>query len=179
LIRREVFVNATAASSAVIISPRKIMETGSTIRIRRTSVPRIILIAAVYLLAMNAAQAQEKGEIERLNAHFAELFNKGDEAGVTAMYTNDAVVLPPGAGIVKGRNDIQAFWKKAAETLGDMKLTTVDVKPLGGTAARETGHFSLKTKTTPSQEVVGKYVVVWEKVGPEWKLGADIWNDGK
>jgi ketosteroid isomerase-like protein len=29
------------------------------------------------------------------------------------------------------------------------------------------------------QEVVGKYVVVWEKVGDDWKLAADIWNDGK
>jgi hypothetical protein len=29
------------------------------------------------------------------------------------------------------------------------------------------------------QEVTGKYVVVWEKVGNDWKLAADIWNDGK
>jgi ketosteroid isomerase-like protein len=29
------------------------------------------------------------------------------------------------------------------------------------------------------QEVTGKYVVVWEKVGRKWKLAADIWNDGK
>jgi hypothetical protein len=27
--------------------------------------------------------------------------------------------------------------------------------------------------------VTGKYVVVWEKVGNDWKLAADIWNDGK
>jgi hypothetical protein len=29
------------------------------------------------------------------------------------------------------------------------------------------------------QEVTGKYVVVWEKIGSDWKLAADIWNDGK
>jgi hypothetical protein len=27
--------------------------------------------------------------------------------------------------------------------------------------------------------VTGKYVVVWEKVGNDWKLTTDIWNDGK
>jgi hypothetical protein len=27
--------------------------------------------------------------------------------------------------------------------------------------------------------VTGKYVVVWEKVGNDWKLATDIWNDGK
>jgi ketosteroid isomerase-like protein len=30
-----------------------------------------------------------------------------------------------------------------------------------------------------SQEVTGKYLVVWEKIGNDWKLAADIWNDGK
>jgi ketosteroid isomerase-like protein len=29
------------------------------------------------------------------------------------------------------------------------------------------------------KEVTGKYVVVWEKVGRDWKLSSDIWNDGK
>jgi hypothetical protein len=33
-------------------------------------------------------------------------------------------------------------------------------------------------RSTP-QEVTGKYLVVWEKVGSDWKLAADIWNDGK
>jgi ketosteroid isomerase-like protein len=32
--------------------------------------------------------------------------------------------------------------------------------------------------STP-QEVTGKYLVVWEKVGSDWKLAADIWNEDK
>jgi hypothetical protein len=56
-------------------------------------------------------------------------------------------------------------------------LTTV--KPLGPSAAREIGTFSLKTKGPTPQEVTGKYLVVWEKIGSDWKLAADIWNDGK
>jgi uncharacterized protein (TIGR02246 family) len=91
---------------------------------------RITFVCALALLTF-AAEAQDKSEIEKLNARFAELFNKGDTAGVAALYTDDAVVLPPGAGILKGKNDIEAFWKKAAETLGEAKLTTVEVKPLG------------------------------------------------
>ena len=39
--------------------------------------------------------------------------------------------------------------------------------------------FSLKTKGPTPQEVTGKYVVVWEKVGTDWKVAVDIWNDGK
>ena len=52
-------------------------------------------------------------------------------------------------------------------------------KPLGPSAAREIGTFTLKTKGPTPQEVTGKYLVVWEKIGSDWKLAADIWNDGK
>jgi ketosteroid isomerase-like protein len=81
--------------------------------------------------------------------------------------------------MVKGRAAIAALWKSLAEQVGDPQLTTLDVKPLGPAAAREIGTVSLKTKGPASKEVSGKYVVVWEKVGADWKLATDIWNDGK
>jgi ketosteroid isomerase-like protein len=81
--------------------------------------------------------------------------------------------------MVQGGPAIGAMWKGLAEQVSDPKLTTLDVKPLGPSAAREIGIFSLKTKGPTPQEVTGKYVVVWEKVGNDWKLAADIWNDGK
>jgi uncharacterized protein (TIGR02246 family) len=131
--------------------------------------------AAVSVFAQDAF-AQDKATIERLNDKFAQAFNKGDAAAVASMYTQDAVVLPPGAEMAKGRSAIQAFWKKSAEQIGDLKLTALEVKPLGKDAAREIGTFTLKTKAQPPQEVAGKYVVVWHKVGRGWKLGTDIWN---
>jgi ketosteroid isomerase-like protein len=81
--------------------------------------------------------------------------------------------------MVKGRPAIGTMWKNMAEKVTDPQLTTLDVKPLGPSAAREIGTFSLKTKGPTPQEVTGKYVVVWEKVGGDWKLAADIWNEGK
>jgi ketosteroid isomerase-like protein len=94
------------------------------------------------------------------------------------MYTEDAYLLPPSADFMRGRDDIQAFWKVASDQAGELKLTTLDVKPLGTEAAREIGTFTLKTKGQP-QETVGKYVVVWQKVGADWKLATDIWNTNK
>jgi ketosteroid isomerase-like protein len=84
-----------------------------------------------------------------------------------------------GSGMVNGRAAIEALWKSMAEQVSDPKLTTLDVKPLGPSTAREIGTFSLKTKGPTPQEVTGKYVVVWEKIGSDWKLATDIWNDGK
>jgi uncharacterized protein (TIGR02246 family) len=123
--------------------------------------------------------AQDKATIQNLNDKFAQAFNKGDAAGVAALYTEEAVILPPGAEMMKGRSAIQAFWKGAADQLGEGKLITVDVKPLGSEAAQEIGTFSFRTKGSQPQEVTGKYVVVWEKVGGDWKLATDIWNTNK
>jgi ketosteroid isomerase-like protein len=139
---------------------------------------RIALVIAFVLALIGPASAQ-KAEIEAANAKWTEFFNKGDFAGIASFYTTDAIALPPGSAMVQGREAIGAMWKSTAEQVGDPKLTTVDVKPLGTSAAREIGTFSLKTKDPTPQEVTGKYVVVWEKIGNDWKLATDIWNDGK
>jgi len=139
---------------------------------------RIVLMIA-FLAGLIAPAVAQKAEIEAVNAKWVELFNKGDFAGVASLYTDDATAFPPGSSMVKGSAAIGAMWKSMAEQVSDPKVTTLDVKPLGPSAAREIGTFSLKTKGPTPQEVTGKYVVVWEKVGGDWKLAADIWNDGK
>ena len=140
---------------------------------------RTIAIAMAMMFALSAPAFSQKAEIEAVNAKWIEFFSKGDFAGVASLYTDDASAFPPGSGMVKGRAAIEAMWKKLAEQVSDPKVTTLDVKPLGPFAAREIGTFSLTTKGAAPQEVAGKYVVVWEKVGSEWKLSADIWNEGK
>jgi uncharacterized protein (TIGR02246 family) len=137
------------------------------------------MIIAGLGLGAAPALAQNKATIEKLNDAWTAAFNKGDAAAVAALYTEDAYVLPPGSAMVKGRAAIEGFWRQAAQQMSDAKLTTVDVLPLGRSAAREIGTVTLKTKSQPPQEVVGKYVVVWRKVGRDWKLATDIWNTDK
>jgi uncharacterized protein (TIGR02246 family) len=140
---------------------------------------RRIALAIVFLAGLSAPALAQRAEIEAVNAKFTELFNKGDFAGVAALYTEDALVLPPGSAVVKGSAAIGAMWRGMAKQVSDPKLITVDVKPFGPNSAREIGTFSLKTKGATPQEMTGKFVVLWEKVGNDWKLAVDMWNDGK
>src|SRR5829696_9981114 len=135
---------------------------------------KALCAAGLGMLLATAAPAQDRATIERLNEAFSAAFRQGDMAAVAGMYAEDADLL--GADMVRGRSAIQAFWTKTAEAIADAKLTTIDVKPLGPEAAREIGTFLLKTRGAPPQEIAGKYVVVWRKVGDEWKLATDIWN---
>jgi uncharacterized protein (TIGR02246 family) len=140
---------------------------------------RSTLIALVILLGLAAPAAAQKAQIEAANAKWMDFFNKGNFDGVASLYTADATAFPPGSAMVRGRAAIGAMWKGMAEQVTDPKVTTIDVKRLGPAAAREIGTFSLKTKSSPPKEVTGKYVVVWERVGRDWKLATDIWNEGK
>jgi uncharacterized protein (TIGR02246 family) len=140
---------------------------------------RAVMLAIAVVLGSLAPAFAQKAEIEAANSKWIQFFNKGDFAGVASLSTPHASAFPPGSPVVRGRDAIGAMWKGMAEKVGDPKLTTLEVKPLGPAAAREIGTFSLTTKGPNPEEVTGKYVVIWEKVGNDWKLAADIWNDGK
>jgi uncharacterized protein (TIGR02246 family) len=136
-------------------------------------------LALAWVFASVLPALAQKAEIEAVNGKWVEFFNKGDFPGVASLYTDDAVALPPGSSMVKGKEAIAAMWKNIARQVTDPQITTLDVQPLGSSFAREVGTYSLKKSGPMSEELTGKYLVVWEKVGSDWKLAADIWNDGK
>jgi len=137
-----------------------------------------VLAAGLVLLAAPAL-AQSKPTIQKLEDQWGAAFNKGDAAAVAAMYTDDAFVLPAGAELVSGRDKIAAFWGQATQQLGDVKCTSLDVKPLGRNAAREIGTCTFKTKGQTPQDGDLKYAVVWRKINGQWLFNTDIWNMNK
>jgi hypothetical protein len=54
-------------------------------------------------------------------------------------------------------------------------MTTEHVQAFGSDAALEMGSYSEKLKSPPRVEN-GKYIILWRKVGAEWKIAIDIWN---
>jgi len=142
-------------------------------------VKRAILVLTFLMLAAVPALAQSKATMQQLNDRWAAAFNKGDAAAVAAMYTADAYVLPAGAEMIKGRPAIEAMWRQNMQQIGNVKCTTIDVKPLGSSAAGEIGTCTFKTKAQPPQDGALKYAVVWRKEGGQWKLLQDIWNSDK
>jgi uncharacterized protein (TIGR02246 family) len=139
----------------------------------------VVLALSLGLAVAGPAAAQTVATIHKLNDKWADAFNRGDAAAVAAMYAGDAYVLPPGGDIVKGRGAIESFWKQAGQQVGNAKLVTLDVMPLGPGAAREIGTVTLATKAAPPRQLVGKYVVVWRRIGGRWLLATDIWNMNK
>jgi uncharacterized protein (TIGR02246 family) len=142
---------------------------------------RIVLVTAVLaaLITLAAPSFQKPPDIQPVNARWVQFFNSGDFDGIGSLYTEQATALPPGSPMVRGKAAIAAMWKSLADQVDDPVVKTLDVKRLGPSAAREIGIFSLRTKGPDPQKVTGKYVVVWEKIGTEWKLAVDIWNQDR
>jgi uncharacterized protein (TIGR02246 family) len=151
----------------------------SRVRVQRSSWMLRLTLAFACLIASALPSVAQKAEIEAVNAQWLDFFNKGDFARLASLYTQDAIALPPGSSMVTGREAIGAMWKNIAGQASEPHITTIDVKPLGPSAAREIGTYSLRKNGPSTEELAGKYLVIWEKVGSDWKLAADIWNDGK
>ena len=103
------------------------------------------------------------------------VIKKGQIDALDKVYTADARILPPGAGVIEGREAIKGFWKQAIAALGlsAAKLATVDAE-LVGDSVFEVGRADLTVGD--GQVVSAKYVVLWKQENGAWKWQTDIWN---
>ena len=108
-----------------------------------------------------------------------QLVKAKDAAGIAALYADDGAVMPPNAPIGKGRTAIQQTWASMMQTPGfDLTITPEQILvSSSGDMALDRGTYSLKVAPGgTAQTDTGKYVVVWRKIGSEWKAAADIFN---
>jgi uncharacterized protein (TIGR02246 family) len=118
-------------------------------------------------------------EIAATNRAFEEAVRKGDADRLASLYTPDAIALPPGAPMAKGRDAIKALWSGAIRdmALRDVQLQTLDLE-VGGDAACEVGEaiLTLEPPSSGPTRVTVKYVVAWKKAAGRWLLHRDVWN---
>ena len=111
--------------------------------------------------------------------HWLQLVKAKDAAGIAELYSEDGAVMPPNAPIGKGRAAIQQTWAAMMGTPG-FSLTFVPEQIIvssSGDMALDRGTYKLAVAPDGTvQNDTGKYVVVWRKIGGEWKAAADIFN---
>lgn len=116
--------------------------------------------------------------LTKLAKEFAVAFNAKDAAKTAGFYTEDAVINPPNEVAVRGRSNIQAWFKKQFDQgLGNLVLTPAE-SAISGSFAYEAGAYSISVKppTGAAMTDKGKYVEVFKQVGGKWLLAHDIFN---
>lgn len=138
----------------------------------------VVMVAVFATSALAQSQSNTRVAIEAANKLFMDAVAKKDAAAITALYTDDAIVLPQGLEMMKGKAAIKGLFEGLiASGVGAIMLTTLEVETVGNTAI-EVGQFELKG---PDGSVIdkGKSVVVWKKIKGEWKMHRDIFNSSQ
>ena len=131
----------------------------------------------------NAAAAADAGAEEQVIRgqvdRWLQLVKAKDAAAIATLYAEDGAVMPPNGPIGKGRDAIQKTWAGMMQTPGfDLTFTPEQIiVSSSGDMALDRGTYKLAVAPGGKPQTdTGKYVVVWRKVGGEWKAAADIFN---
>jgi uncharacterized protein (TIGR02246 family) len=138
---------------------------------------KFYFLLLVFVFAASALIAADKlqSEIAAANAEWVKQYNAGNAAGVAALYTDDAKVMPPNSDFVTGKQGIAAVWQGLMD-VGGKSATLNVVEVIGsGDSVTEVGTYEVMDKDGKAIDK-GKYMVHWKKVGNAWKLHRDIWN---
>jgi uncharacterized protein (TIGR02246 family) len=120
--------------------------------------------------------------IRNLGPQFSQAILARDVDAVVAMYTDDAVIMPPAAPVVVGKDAIRDFF--TAQFASDVVtteqvFTSIQTEGMGNQAF-DRGTFSGKGTrpgaSDPRTEV-GKYVVIVRRTADgSWRVAVDVWN---
>jgi ketosteroid isomerase-like protein len=108
-----------------------------------------------------------------------EVFGKRNFQVLDQIYTEDARILPPGASMISGRDNIKNFWRNLIESANARSavLTSVDVIATGdGLVEIGRAVLAVEPEANATAEMEVKYVVFWRQEDHRWKWSVDIWN---
>jgi len=80
--------------------------------------------------------------------------------------------------IIAGEKNIKKYWTlPEGVKILKHKITPLEIKVIKK-YAYDYGYYEGETLTAEGKTVAwkGKYVIVWKKVGKNWKMYLDIWN---
>ncbi len=95
----------------------------------------------------------------------------GDAAAITALYADDAVILPGDQPSVRGREALAAYFTANYSAPADISITSGEI------VVMPSGHFAYEVGASSAPNGMGKYLTVYRNTGGGWEIAADSWSN--
>jgi len=139
----------------------------------------VLMLAVPLLLSCTTApppdtSAADTESIKAASAQFVDNFNSADFEALSAIYTEDAKLIPPNFPMIVGRENILGWFSNAGGTL---QLTMIDLQ-MNGDMANVLGDYTISSQSEEGEgwSESGNYVEQWKRANGAWKIDLDIWN---
>jgi len=134
----------------------------------------LLLLAGMASAQAGGTKAAGGSSPDDVRQRWVAAANAKDAAGLAALYTEDAVLMPTNMASVKGRTAIQSSWK----SMLDQGAHDVALTKTGGAMASdwgyEVGTYSAMFGSSPDK---GKYMLSLKKgKDGKWMIHEDIFN---
>jgi uncharacterized protein (TIGR02246 family) len=130
------------------------------------------------LVSFETRAADQYAAEEKALASFTDMwmkaFNTQDIDSMTALHAEDAVLLPPDAPAVFGRDGIRSAYVDLFAAGFAIELEDLEIK-VSGNLGYKAGRYRMTDKTGSLVDR-GKYIDIWSKKDGQWLLHRDIWN---
>jgi len=120
----------------------------------------------------SADEAAIRGLVQSFNDHL----KAQNDSALAAMYSADAVLMPPNMSRVTGTENIRQFWAQIWPLKATLTIIPASVRVSGDLAVEE-GNWTWSAPTPAGdQKDNGKYLVSWRKTDGKWRIVQDMWN---
>ncbi len=149
------------------------------------SVPKtLVLLLAFSAVIAGCSQTEvvdveaESAAIRELGRQWRDALTANDFDAILGFYAETAMEMPANTPIVVGHQAIRAWYESwlTTEVVNIWTTEVIEVAASGDLAyERGTYDFSMDAPDGPIKDV-GKYVLIWKKIGGQWKAIIDISN---
>lgn len=150
----------------------------------------ILKTAALIAVGMIALAGCQKSvdtkavadEAKRGSRDWAAAYNTGDVESIVAKYSDNAVVMPPGAPAASGHDAIREYLTKdsaGAKAAGvTLAISDGDEAGVSGDLAWHSGAYTVNDASGNAVDS-GSYLEVLQNIDGKWLVVRDIWNSDR
>ena len=113
--------------------------------------------------------------LEDFDAAYNEAFNRGDAAGCAAFFSEDVILMAPGAPMTRGRKAFEeTYISRMEESTGGRHSNALVEFGVDGNLAYEIGTYAVTGANPPEQ---GKFLnILKRQADGSWQIAVSIFN---